>query len=143
VSQRASLPSLYPVHRVRLPGRLLSLSLALYICIYIYGVQKAVMRRVEHRSYRTMMEEKDARESLAPAASGGCGQSSSPVGQWEDGMSHPFLDNMADKLLDCLPRLPRWLPFPPNIPGNIQMTASRLRVRRTPRPCPLRISKVL
>ena len=85
------------------------------------------MRRVEHRSYRTMMEEKDARESLAPAASGGCGQSSSPVGQWEDGMSHPFLDNMADKLLDCLPRLPRWLPLPPNIPGNIQMTATSSR----------------
>jgi hypothetical protein len=94
------------------------------------GEQKAVMRRVEQRSYRAMADEEDARESPASAASGGRGHPSSPAGQWEDGMSHPWLDTMADKLLDCLPRLPRWLPLPAaasGLPGSIQMTTSPSR----------------
>jgi len=90
--------------------------------------QKAVSRRMEQRAYRAMhnMDEQDVRESAAASVSSALGSGGPRVVVVDDGMSHPLLDSMADKLLDCLPRLPRWLALSHGAAssGGIQMTMS-------------------
>lgn len=98
------------------------LSMLVVTVLLVMGIllKKAVARRMEQRSYRTMhnMDEEDLRDSGAQGASNGdCSRSA------DDGMSHPLLDAMADKMLDCLPRLPRWLALP-HASGSVQMTSS-------------------
>lgn len=91
---------------------------------------------MEHRSYRCMDEEDSEAREAGAGATAGSGRNRDSYGSSNklqqsddafDNMSHPLLDHMADKILDCLPRLSRtWLPVPlPNtaVPSGIQMTS--------------------
>lgn len=83
------------------------------------------------------MDEEDA----GPGGAGGLrsvGGFSSTVQQSDDGLSHPLLDELADKLIDCLPRMPRWFPLASNTaPAGVQMTSTS-RGLQAPRKSPLR-----
>jgi hypothetical protein len=102
----------------------------------VVSKQKAMTRRMEQRCYRTMhnMDEEDAGAGLRSV-----GGFSSASQQSDDGMSHPLLDELADKLIDCLPRMPRWFPLASNTaPAAIQMTTTSRGLLQAPRKSPLR-----
>jgi hypothetical protein len=82
---------------------------------------------MEQRYYRTMhnIDEEEARAdkqaaALSPLSSvdrkGGAHAGGERGGGGhlchDDSMSHPLLDDLADRLLQCLPCLVRWLPLP-------------------------------
>jgi len=99
-----------------------------------------VARRMEQRYYRTM-HNLDEEDMGSGGAGGGrsAGNFGSGSPQMDDGMSHPLLDEVADKLLDCLPRMPRWLQLAStNAPGGIQMTATSRGLQAPRKQSPMR-----
>ena len=67
---------------------------------------------MEQRYYWTMHNtDEEEREARADTPAAGLSPLSGDR-KGDDSMSHPMLDDLADRLLQCLPCLVRWLPLP-------------------------------